>query len=282
MNSDSSSTAFYLLGFSPLNNGRSVAGQAVSTLPDVPPLMQQLRIENRATQDIVAWYRPVSRQEFEGPLASQNLADLNWLTPRVLAHEAVVSKLSELYPFYPARFGCLFSSLDVLLTYASVNKQVLQSFFVATNQRREWGLKFTVNLDEATQRAATRELTSAGQALSGANYLKQKQLQRTLRKPLLDQLQAGCNQCIETLRNNFQHVVIRPCRSVAQPDRELLLANVALWLTPAEIQQATELSQQWQAACAVGREISLIQTGPWPAYSFCPSLGQAESQRDAA
>ena len=276
MNSAKNNSAYYLLGFSP----QQVA-QASMT---VPPILAQLRIENCVSSGIVAWYRAIERQEFEGPEAARNLADLNWLTPRVLAHESVVAKLTELYPFYPARFGCLFSSLELLAHFTAGQCAILLPFFATAAERQEWGIKFTTDLDRATATAAASKLASENAGVSGANYLKLKQLQRTLRHPVLQQLHQECDERIEILREEFHHVVVRPSRALGQPDRETLLANVALWLTDHQSEQLVAICEQWNQSTDPDSPQATVATitGPWPPYSFCPSLGEAQTQIKAA
>lgn len=263
---NNSTHAHYLLGFSP-----QVRGGASNP---VPPLLAQLRIEKLCTSGVVAWYRTIERREFEGADAQRNLADLNWLTPRVLAHESVVSKLSELFAFYPARFGCLFSSTELLMRYAAAHEHTLREFFASADQRQEWGIKFTVDLEKAIQAAAVQELVSENGEKSGLNYLKLKQLQRTLRHPVLQQLHAVCDSRIAILRERFGNVVVRPNRTLAQPDRETLLANVAVWVDRKCSREAVELCDQWNSEEET-QGIATTLSGPWPAYSFCPSLGAA-------
>ncbi len=252
--------AYYLLGFAPLTNG-------LKALP-VPPILAQLRIENRSAAGIAAWYRAVARHEFEGPEASRNLADLNWLTPRVLAHESVVSKLNELFPIYPARFGCLFSSLDLLMQTMVVNRTILEQFFANAAERQEWGIKFTVNLDNAVQEAAKSELAKPHMPMNGLSYLKLKQLERTMRSPVLQLLHSRCDERIDRLRDAFKHVVVRPNRSLVQPDRETLLANVAVWVPRDQTEKLVAMCEPGIQTGEPEQTIEICTTGPWPPYSF--------------
>jgi hypothetical protein len=269
-NAQNAQNALYLLGFSPHHGQQPVT---------VPPLLTQLRIEYRVAAGIAVWYRAVPRSEFEGPLGQQNLQDLNWLTPRVLAHESVVSKLSETYPFYPANFGCLFSGIDVLTEYVVANQSTLKQFFDRAVGRQEWGVKFTADLDLATQEATARQLKDQVTRLGGAAYLRLKQAQRTMRGPVLADLQRTVDERIEQLKKRFVEVVIRPKRSLAQPDREALLANVALWLEPEAARAVRDSCEQWNTEHT---SLRAIISGPWPAYSFCPALIASHEQRHAA
>ncbi len=132
-----------------------------------------------------------------------------------------------------------------MMRYASVNQPTLQAFFELAKERREWGIKFITDLDRAVATAAVKELAEDGARPSGANYLKLKQMQRTMRNPVLDQLHRDCDLRIEQLREKVAHCLVRPNRSLAQPDRETLLANVALWLNPDEHSRVLELCEQW-------------------------------------
>ncbi len=79
------SHACYLLGFSP-------ASEPIKR--DEQFLLNQLGVEQLTVGEISVWFTQIERAEFEGPVAEKNLADLQWLTPRVLAHESINSNLS--------------------------------------------------------------------------------------------------------------------------------------------------------------------------------------------
>ncbi len=273
MKSAEQADAYYLLGFSPQLTG--------GIDPEMPPLLAQLRIERRSCAGVVAWYRAVPRQEFEGAQGQRNLADLNWITPRVLAHETVVSKLNEQMPFYPSRFGCLFSSIEMLLQFAAFHRNSLQQFFLQAEDRREWGIKLSTDLDRVVTAVASAQAQTHSGSNAGVNYLKMKQLLRTLRQPTLERLAQTCDERIQTLRETVDYVVIRPSRSLAQPDRETLLANVAVWLTPEQTERVFALCEEWNHS-SDSLSISVSCTGPWPPYSFCPSLGDVEFGQTAA
>ncbi len=278
MNSHNASNqvAYYLLGF-------SLKAEALRIVAP-PAILTQLRIEHRVCREIEIWYKVIERREFEGPDADRNLSDLNWLTPRVLAHESVVSRLDNAFTFYPARFGCLFSSLEVLMYFAERNRATLMNYFQQAHTRKEWGIKFTTDLDRATENAVEKHLRSAnsnGSDKVGTNYLKVKQLQRSLKEPVRAELRATCDARIDELGKLTKHIVRRPITIPAQPDRETMLANVALWLEPLQIESMRTTCDEWQKQseqCGIQTTI----TGPWPSYSFCPSLEFVDSVRSAA
>lgn len=283
----SDSTALYLLGFARVGDHhphfvqtdtRSIlaslefAKERIGEIIDYQPLLEELGIECVQVGCIVAWFKRIDRSEFTGAVGESNLSNLDWLTPRVLAHETVVAKLSECFPFYPSRFGCLFSNLEKIVDFTRANHSTLHEFFQRVAGRCEWGIKFVADVDRSVACMADEALLSDGKTSAGVNYLRLKQLQRQLRPITMLKLEDQCVRFIAELQQIFQHIVVRSTSPKASPDRESVISNVACLLTPNE---ATLLAH-WHNSFATRTDnplrIEPRLTGPWPAYCFCPPL----------
>lgn len=277
------SSALYLLGFAHVadqhpryiqtDTRRVIASlKLTDELAAYQPLLEELGIECIQVGSIVAWFKRIDRTEFTGAIGESNLSNLDWLTPRVLAHEAVVSKLSECFPFYPSRFGCLFSNLAKIVAFTLTNGATLLDFFELVAGRCEWGVKFIADVDRSVSCMAEEVLLSDGKTSAGVNYLRLKQLQRQLRPVTMKTLEDQCAWFILELQQLFQHTAVRAAVAKASPDRESVIANVACLLTPHE----AETLAQWQAEFVTRADnplrIEPRLTGPWPAYCFCPPL----------
>ncbi|QYU67456.1 GvpL/GvpF family gas vesicle protein [Leptolyngbya sp. 15MV] len=79
---------------------------------DASPLGTAARLIHAG--ELAALAADVDAAEFLGPDAEQRLADLQWLTPRALAHESLISKAMAHGPVLPMRFGTVFSSEHTL------------------------------------------------------------------------------------------------------------------------------------------------------------------------
>ncbi len=270
----SASPAFYLLGFS-LNGDSLESGDLA--------LLDHLGVQHTTSLAVTAWYKVIERSEFEGPIAEKNLADIQWLTPRVLAHETIVSNLSQRIPFYPSRFGALFSSIEKITHHTCLNASILKEFLSAVRGKEEWGIKFYSDNARAAQIAASHEgIVEDGKPTSGVNYLKLRQLQRSLSLTSSETIQAKVTTAIGYLQSQYADVVSRPIFNAKESSAEKLLANIALLVCRDASTAFLDWTRRWNAEQYLASSIRLQVTGPWPAYSFCPTLASLTEQSEAA
>ena len=290
--SECEQTALYLLGFARVDsmprNRILTSTEIVLSQLNLPPtvshylpLLCELGIECLQVGNIVAWYKRIERSDFTGDSGAANLSNLDWLTPRVLAHEAVVSKLHACFPFYPARFGCLFSSPAKLVAFTESTDAALHAFYRLIDGRQEWGVKLIGDVDQATTQMVDAALDADQQSSAGVNYLRLKQLTRKLRPVALEALEQHAAAAINELQREFRLSVVRPRSTATHPDRESLLGNVALLLTSSEANALASWSNDWQSRTGSGLSIDMRLAGPWPPYSFCPPLSFDQNQRAA-
>ena len=77
--------------------------------------------------------------EFRGPRGEQNLADLGWLGPRALAHEAVIEHLMTQCSVFPLPLGTLFSSTQALWAALDAQRRRTLAHFTWSGQMRDVG-----------------------------------------------------------------------------------------------------------------------------------------------
>jgi Gas vesicle synthesis protein GvpL/GvpF len=266
--------ALYLLGFSPELETTSVPKMDYVT----SAMIKHLGVEYMKVAGIVAWYKNIDRCDFEGDQGEKNLSDLQWLTPRVIAHERVVSGLSQQFPFYPSRFGTLFSSNASLGAFATSVQKTLLEFFTTIETKREWGLKFYGDPFKAAEILAQRDgILHQGKPQGGANYLKLRQLQReqnTSKQRVLDQ---SYQHALRSLQSQYQNVVSRPIVAAkTESKREEIVGNLAILVSPHESQNLIQWANDWNRTQIAESATRVEITGPWPAYSFCPSLSPVQ------
>ena len=241
-------------------------------------------------QSVRFWCKAMDRRDFEGPEAERNLANLEWLTPIVLAHDAAVSALSSQAPFYPARFGTLFSSEERIFELIDAVEPTLLAFLDSLGKRREWGVKCFVNWSNATTAyALDHDGDEIPSPTTGTNYLKARQMKKVRDAAI----QAWMTEKLEVVRNylqtQFADVVERSIPKnpdddkVDKEDREWV-GNFALL---ASEDQASDLlsvlaetgqPEIFRTTVQAIELLSFEMTGPWPAYSLSPSLvPEAES-----
>ena len=271
--------ALYLLGFSPNSetDSKPKMDYAMSTM------LQHLGVEYMKVDGIVAWYKKIDRCDFEGEQGERNLSDIQWLTPRVIAHERVVSGLSQQFPFYPSRFGTLFSSTARLAAFSSSTQKTLRAFFTSIGAKLEWGLKFYGDPLRAAEILAQRNgILHQGKPQGGANYLKLRQLQREQTASKQSVLVQSYERALHSLQSQYHSVVSRPIIAAkTESKREEIVGNLAILASPHETNELIRWANDWNQTQIPESALRVEITGPWPAYSFCPSLSPMQNSEAA-
>jgi hypothetical protein len=262
--------ALYLIGFS-------------TTELETTPAIGWLAMAGVSYLDIDGircWIKELDRGEFEGEEAEKNLADINWLTPRVLAHDSAVSALNKQGRFFPARFGSLFSSKEPLRALVESARPAIQTFLDQVRDRREWGVKVYLNRVLADEAYATTSNTiEVPVADSGTNYLRARHQQRIREQAVKVWIGEQIEKLYEYLERVAERFVDRNIGS--EPDaftQREWVGNYAMLMKESEaIELAHELSSGGNGKIFSDRSnangfLSFEMTGPWPAYSFIPNL----------
>jgi hypothetical protein len=245
-----------------------------------PPDMNRPLSVHRAgaTSAVIGWV-PVT--EFCGVEGERNLADPAWIMPRIRVHEAVVESAMERSPVFPARFATLYGSLDRLTDSMLRHATAITSFLRQVTDRQEWALKITVALDESTaldDLAAELWPEWSGYP-PGKRYLRLRQERAALLKVAGERAALLTPGIVDGLRPLT--TAIRPMtRSVAEQgagqqyvESYALLASVAH--RAALHDRLRELSAQRE-----NQRIRCGLSGPWPPYSFRPSLEESGPPQD--
>ncbi len=265
--------AIYLLGFSPRTSDRLRAA-VTSVLP---------MIDCRSHGNVDCWFVRVPRDQFEGADAERNLADISWLSPRVMAHQQAVEQLSRELPFYPAHFGTLFSELSRLFELVDANRRRLIEYFAEEARHVEWGVKVFVAWSRAVDAFQQSGETAADEPGEGLNYLRRKKMIRQRDQAV----RRWVDETLATVREEVQQLAVRCCErpaSLGSDDGDWeCVANLAVLMAR---QRHPEL-QQWieskhAANTDANRMLTFQLTGPWPLYSFIPRLAPPASGEAAS
>jgi len=260
--------ALYVLGFS------------LTTLELTPDLywLKSAEVTSSVHQSVRYWFKVIDRGDFEGTEAESNLASIEWLTPRVLAHDAAVSALSKAAPFYPAGFGTLFSSHEAISKLLDAESLNLTNYLASVCGREEWGIKCMADMQISVLKYAEKEgLNPSASVTSGKDYLKSKQILKSIdgkTKQWLNDLTFSIQQTLEAL---FGEVVVRSRSSQAErTQQDELISSLAVLSLQSESDKLNQWIESWNATQFAQTGLSLELTGPWPPYSFCPSLTGSE------
>lgn len=226
--------------------------------------------------EIGAVLSQVELGEFCGAPAELNLQDLAWLGPRVCRHEAVIEELMRQTPVLPARFATLFASLDTLQLALLEHREAITGFFSQLGDKQEWAVKGLLLRAEAlaalglSVQPAPDEQARA--ATPGTSYFRQKRNKAEGERDLNTRLKLFCRQAAAALgarADGFrERAVLLPV--AAGTDAEVIL-NWAFLLSPVALDSfKAQLDRINGSEAFPGLLLTL--TGPWPPFSFAPSL----------
>jgi hypothetical protein len=254
----------YLLGFSP-RLSEHLETQIRNDLP---------YLECIYLNDVTAWYVHVERSLFEGPQAESNLSDLNWLTPKVLAHQHALDLFSSLSPFYPMSFGTLFSSIDAVQRTMVLNEAQLTKHFISTDGMQEWGVRIIVSWPLAVKAYQVQfPEKSGGTDGTGFNYLRQQKKIRERDQQIREWIQMTLSALNARIEELSVDTFSRRIQATSGDKDQECMGNIALLIDRDRAKELIEWIDNFNANTKRSNGIiHLVLTGPWPLMSFCPEL----------
>ena len=222
--------------------------------------------------DLAAVACDVPLADWTGPAGEANLADLSWLAPCALRHQAVLEQAMESAPVLPLPVGTLFSSPTALLLWLAQRYQRITGFLSQMANKEEWSIKLLLDAPRAEQHWLAADPRLAQLGAGGARYL----LEKKLRTEASQRSRQAAKQAELELLNELAPSVLlrRPRRILAQhsPDpSHQVVAHSALLLHAEHRAALLEAIARFNAEHA-DAGLQVEATGPWPAASFAPDL----------
>lgn len=226
-------------------------------------------------RDITAVLSMASLGEFSGPSGESRMEDLAWVGPRACHHEAVIEGVMRHSPVLPARFGTLFSSLESLKKLLTKHYDTISEFLGRVADKEEWAVKGLLDRDKAREKLFSTILAAHEGDLSsspGTHYFQEQRIRAEVEKELSTWLKVVLTRIASDIaRHASDFSERRPLsQEVTGKDMDMVL-NWA-FLVPrnamAGFRAEIDRANSDQARQGLVFELS----GPWPPYSFCPSL----------
>ena len=232
------------------------------------------RLLQHGRGDLVAVLSEVSLEDFTGPRAEAQLQDLGWLAPRALRHEQVIEETARHSPVFPARFGTIFSSLELVEAQLLRHHDAIRAFLDRTLDTEEWGVKGYLDRNQAQERLVEEELSKGGAAALSASPGMRYMQERKLR--------AQVSGWLGETSTRLKDVLAR--RALELAERRLLPAGagespgemVLNWsfLVPRPGVKAFLAEVEQQGGELAERGLVLQTAGPFPPFSFTPGLDE--------
>lgn len=222
------------------------------------------------TDRLCAVASTVDKAAWTGEEAADNMQSLAWIAPRATRHEEVVEAVMEAGPAYPARFGTLFSSTARLKAVVTEHEATVCEHLDRVDGAQEWAVKLLLDRDRAVQ-----EASGEATPMSGTAYLQQKVREREAQHEIDAWLDEVTDAVFDTLASLARSSAVVEARD--RPDDPREVAAHGAFLVPEEDTDAF-----FQAVDAAHGRLSkngvdVECTGPWPTYSFRPSLDDMQA-----
>jgi hypothetical protein len=235
------------------------------------------RVSALRVNGIAAVFSPISLGEFVGDAARRHLEDPAWVLPRACRHEWVVEEVMGRSPVLPVRFGSIFTSTRLLGELLETKSWEISLFLDLLSDKEEWSVKCFADLDESRDwllRSDPELMEKRRHAPSfpGALYWHERHLSLQADKKARQGWRAAAEQVGKGLKDHAQ----KNCPLRLQPrnvsDRkEEMIYNCAFLLGRDSVTNFQAHVESADAACR-GQGITVELSGPWPPYSFCPSI----------
>ncbi len=203
--------------------------------------------------------------------------DPQWVMARACDHERIVETVMGRGAVVPVRFGTMFSSAGALEATVRNHRPRIAETLQTMADKEEWSVKGFVDDERATEWLLRNDPDLGNRQASlpsqpGARYFQEKRLR-----------QEASRRAKQTARTSVEHVsealtaVALETRSLkAQPQKltgrtEPMILNKACLVRGSAVEALCNTVAAHRDACRE-QGVTIELTGPWPPYSFCPSL----------
>lgn len=207
---------------------------------------------------------------------ARGLKNLDWVSRRAVAHEAVVERFLSAPALLPMQLLTIFTSDDRALAHVARDRRRIERILRRVAGHVEWGLRLT--WDERAARAAVEgthrrrgrtAATADGQGQVGTAYLARKRDLLDVRRRQLANARAQATRLHRSLGRLARDAVRRTHLEKAAPGSRLLLDAAYLVAATRNAAFRAAVRRETREFDAAG--ISTALTGPWPPYNFIAS-----------
>ncbi len=227
--------------------------------------------------DITAVVSIISLEDFCGESAESRMQDFSWVGPRAYRHEVVIEQVMRHSPVLPVRFGTIFSSLENLEKRLKKHRVPISRFLDQMSNQEEWSVKGFLDRAKAKEKLLSIHLCQQEDRLAslsaGMRYFEEKRIGARVEKELCSWLRKVCRKIggnLNRYASEFCERKLLPRNATGSDGRDMIL-NWAFLVPRSAVDDFCKLidrANKDQAYLGLSFELS----GPWPPYSFYPSL----------
>ncbi len=225
--------------------------------------------------DIAAVASSLPREECGGYSSEEKMMDLAWVGLRAYRHEEVIERVMRRSPVLPVRLGTIFGSRQSLWGRMEEHCGTIGHFLDRVADKEEWSVKGLLNRSRAEEEYTGGLLSSQSERLSaspGTRYLQERQIRKKGAHELHCLVRERCEILAGELARIAEEMRERKVlsREAVGGGKEMILNWTFLVPRDAVRDFRTRIALANERFAAQG--LVLEFSGPWPPYSFCPSL----------
>ena len=200
--------------------------------------------------------------EYGSESIQANLQDLDWVSERAMAHEAMVEHFGKTGTVVPMKLFTLFAGDDRALEHVRSKRGRLDRILDRIADCQEWGVLVRFDESKAKEVAAEEARSTAEAKSAGTAFLLRKKMEQEASRTLLARLRGEMDGVFSDLESQAAEARRREPVSPSP-----LLLDGAFLVQSEQISGFEETVDRWakrlsEQAC----EVTL--TGPWPPYNF--------------
>ncbi|MGB6064516.1 MAG: GvpL/GvpF family gas vesicle protein [Desulfomonilaceae bacterium] len=233
-------------------------------------------LEAKDISNVTAVVCEVPAHEFSGSSAETKLQDLAWVGPRAVRHEQVIEEVMSYSPVLPARFGSLFSSVEALERLVNGNLPAISGFLDRVANGQEWAVKGFLSKTGALKAIVSDKIGEVSESLCsltpGMRYFKERQIHAEAEKELAGWVREACKAVSDELISYSTSCRQRKIVGLdSEESDKQTVVNWAFLVDRSRVPDFLNRVEQANTRCN-NRGLFFECSGPWPPYSFTPSL----------
>ena len=218
----------------------------------------------------------VPQDDFTGEAADAKMKELPWVAPRAARHEEVILQAMGFGPVLPVRFGTVFSTQQVMIKTLTAVSGKIRTFLEFISDKNEWDVRGFIDKNGAKKLIQEKMFAESSEDLEklppGRRYFMEQRMKAGVEKKLVETLgglsQTALDSLTETACGSFERRLVG--RDVAGGDMDMFFHFAFLVNKDAAGKFASLVKSLSLGLGDCGANFEL--TGPWPPYSFSPSL----------
>jgi hypothetical protein len=243
---------------------RATRAPAVSGVPSRMPGGGDVRVL-AAGPGIWLVVSSVPAREYGEAALQRGLQNLDWVSRRAMAHEAVVEHFLRARAVLPMQLFALFTSDERAVAHVADDRRRLVRILERIERQHEWGVRVTWNETTARKRIEKAHRAS-GAGGTGKAYLSRKRDLLAVNRVQAAAARADADRLYRVLARAATQARRRAEMEKAAPGSRLLLD--AAFLVPTRRGAAFRAAVRRGARRLAGSGVDVSLTGPWPPYNF--------------